>query len=179
MSDNIAIIKFEEGWEQDGVGGDGMPLYKPVLKIRKSVPPCTEVCYVATPEDREEFPEAYRHFEKQQEGRRPNVEGYPLALWPVIAPADYQNCAAREIYTVEQLAQLANKRSGNDIPPPVLELAKRAKKMIDLQKEHGRFEAVIEKLTGERDALAEDLKEAHATISAQNSMIARLQTRAA
>jgi hypothetical protein len=179
--DNIAFVMFFEGWEQGGVSGDGLPLFHEVVKIRKSVPPYTEITRIATEQDIEDFPVQFGLFRKEQAGRHPEVEGYPLALWPAISPADFQNCAARDIVTVEQLAQLANRRSdgGNAIPPPILELAKRAKKMVELQKEVGRFEALITQLTADRDALAEDLKEANATISAQNGMINMLRTKAA
>lgn len=175
MSDNIAIIAFFEGWQRtEASGPDGLPLFTEQVMIRKSVPPYTEITRAATAEDIEEFPEPYRLFQKQQAGRKPVEDGYPLALWPVISAADFQNCAAREIYTVEQLAQLANKRSSTvEIPPPILELAKRAKKMVELHKEVGKFEGVIDQLTAERDTLLGELKEANATIAAQNTMLAR------
>lgn len=172
MSDNIALISFFEGWEQSGTGKDGMPLFREVVKIRKSVPPLTQVEYLATEADFEEFPLQYQLFRKQQGARRPEVEGYPLALWPVISPADFQNCAAREIYTVEQLAKLATSK---DVPPPIVELAKRAKKLVELQASTGKFEVIISELTAERDALAAELKDANATISALNAQISVLR----
>lgn len=172
MSENIAIIRFYEGWEEDGVGADGLPLFREVVMIRKSVPPLTQVDYVATTADFEEFPLPYQMFLKEQGARKPSVKGYPLALWPVISAADFKSLAARDIVTVEQLAALAN-RHGTDLPPPILELAKRAKKMVELQAQVGKFEALVDKLTAERDGIAADLKEANATISAQNAMLSR------
>jgi hypothetical protein len=170
-TDNIAIITFTEGWEEDGVGPDGLPLFKEVIKIIKAVPPLTRVEYVATPEDFEEFPGPYQLFRKQQGARRPEVKGYPLALWPVISPAEFQMLSARDIVTVEQLAQIANKRGDATVPAAIIELAKRAKKLVELQGSIGKFEAVINQLTGERDEMAAQLKEANATIAAQNQMI--------
>jgi hypothetical protein len=175
--DNIAFITFFESWEQDGTGPDGLPLFRTVLKVRKVVPPYTEVSPVATQQDIDDFPAQYNAFQKERAGRTPDVEGYPLALWPVIGAADFQNCAARGIVTVEQLARLAGSRAdAGGIPAPILELAKRAQKMVELQKEVGRFESVIETLTAARDALVEELKEAHITISAQSSMIDMLRS---
>lgn len=175
-NDNIAIIAFVEGWELDGTGPDGLPLFREVVTIRKSVPPLTEVSYVATPEDFEEYPEPYKLFQKQREGRAPGVAGYPLALWPAISPAEFKNCAARGIHTVEQLAPLANRRSGGtEVPASIIELAKRAKKLIELQGSVGKFEAVINQLTAERDQLAEELKQAASTISAQNALINQMR----
>lgn len=172
MSENIAIIRFYEGWEADGVGSDGLPLFREVVMIRKSVPPLTQVDYVATEADFEEFPLPYQAFQKEQGARRPAVKGYPLALWPVISAADFKTLAARDIVTVEQLAALANRRP-DQLPAPIIELAKRAKKMVELQASTGKFEAIIDKLTAERDSIAADLKEANATISAQNSLLSR------
>lgn len=172
-SDNIAIIQFYEGWEETGIGPDGLPLFREVVKIVKAVPPLTQVEYVATPADFAEFPVEYQIFQKTQEARKPKVEGYPLALWPVISPADFKALAARDIVTVEQLALLANRRGNTDLPANIVELAKRAKKMIELQGSVGKFEAVIVQLTAERDSAVADLKEANATISAQNAMLAR------
>lgn len=178
--ENIALVAFYEGWEPAGVGPDGLPLFRSVVKIRKSVPPYSEVMRVAEPGEIEQFPVEYRMFLKEIGGRNPDVAGYPLALWPVISPADFQNCAAREIYTVEQLAALASKRANaNEIPPPIMELAKRAKKMVELQKEVGKFEVVIDQLTAERDLLAGELKEANATIAAQNMLINQLRPKVA
>lgn len=170
-NDNIAIISFYEGWTEDGVGPDGLPMFREVVMIRKAVPPLTQVDYVATESDFEEFPEPYKLFLKSQGARKPAVKGYPLALWPAISTADFKSCSARDIVTVEQLAQLANRRP-DQLPPPILELAKRAKKLIELQGSVGKFEAVISQLTAERDQLATELKEANAAISAQNSLIA-------
>jgi hypothetical protein len=170
-NDNIAIINFIEGWEQDGVGVDGLPMFRPVVKIRKSVPPLTEVEYVATEEDFAEFPLPYQRFLKEQGSRRPEVEGYPLALWPVISPSDFKVLAARDIVTVEQLAKIADRRDTSTVPAPIVELAKRAKQMIELQGQVGKFEALITDLVSQRDQIAADLKEANATITAQNSLI--------
>jgi len=169
-SDNIAFINFYEGWAEDGVGVDGLPMFSEVVMIRKSVPPLTQVDYVATPEDFAEFPGPYQRFLQEQGARKPAVKGYPLAIWPAISAADFKSCAARDIVTVEQLAALASNRS-QVVPPPILELAKRAKKMVELQGSIGKFEAVISQLTAERDQMAADLKEANATISAQNTLL--------
>lgn len=175
MADVIdAFVTFYESWREVGVGPDGLPLFEPAIKISLAKPPLLQVERAAEDEDREQFPEAWRAFEKQRMTRDTSVKGYPLAMWPVCSPADLRSCAARDIFTVEQLADLAT-RKGEDIPPPVLELAKRAKQMIALQKETGRFEALITDLTGQRDALAEQLKEANATISAQNALIGTLR----
>ncbi len=59
-------------------------------------------------------------------------------------------CAARGIYTVEQLAKI----SGDNTPPQIRELAERARKMVALQKDSGRFEAKIRDLEQQREALA-------------------------
>lgn len=167
-----ALVTFHEAYEQDGLGPDGLPLYRTVVMITKAKPPLLEVTAVATEEDIAQFHEPYRMFELHRASRH-QAEGYPLVLWPVCGPAELKMLAVRDITTVEQLAQLANRREG--VLPQIIELAKRAKQMMQLQKEHGKYEAIITELNHQRDELAEQLREANATISAQNSMIARLQ----
>jgi hypothetical protein len=169
-----ALVSFFESYSQAGLGSDGLPLFKTVIMIRKAKPPRLEVEALATEEDFEQFHEAYRLFERQRGARSPTVDGYPLALWPVVSPADLKTLAARDIVTVEQLAALAAKKGGN-IPAPIVELAARAKQLVALQKETGRYEIIINDLTQQRDALVEQLREAGATIAAQNVMISQLR----
>jgi hypothetical protein len=170
-----ALITFYESWRQEGVGDDGLPLYVPVVMIRKAKPPLLQVDAIATPDDEEQFAEAWRYFQKTHAARDPNVQGYPLVLWPVCTGAELQMLAARDIVTVEQLARLAER----DTIPQLKELAVRAKKMIALQSKTGKFEEVINQITAERDVLVEQLKEANATISAQNALINTLKMKAA
>src|SRR5262245_25272378 len=101
------------------MGPDGLPLFRSVLKIRKSVPPYTEITRPAEPGEPAEYPLQYQFYLKEAAARHPDVAGYPLAMWPVISPADFQSCVVRDIVTVEQLAQLALRRSNaNEIPAP-------------------------------------------------------------
>lgn len=178
MPDEIdALVTFYESWVEDGVGADGLPLFREVIMIRLSKWPQTQVDYVATDEhlNNPQFREALDVFNKQRKGRDLSVEGYPLALWPVISPATLKMLTARDIFTVEQLAAI---KKGPDVIPEVAELAQRAKRLIELQGKTGKYEAIITDLTAQRDAILEQLKEAHATISAQNSMIGMLQSAA-
>ena len=179
MADEIdALVTFYETWQEDGIGSDGLPLFKEVVMIRLAKWPQTQVEYVATDEHigNPQFREAWDLFQKKRKGRDFSVAGYPLAMWPVISPAQLQMLLARDIVTVEQLAAL---RKGDDVLPEIRELSQRAKKLIELQGKTGKFEAIINDLTAQRDAIVEQLKEAQGTISAQNSMIAMLQASAA
>lgn len=172
-----ALITFEEGWQIAGTAGeDGLPLYETVVKIIKAKPPLLEVTSIATEADFEEFNDAYRRFEKLRQGRDLTVKGYPLALWPVITGADLKTLTARDIFTVEQLAQLQDRR---DMPPPVRELAVRAKKLIAMQGKYGQYEAQITDLTARCEVLQEELKEAHAALSAQNALLNQLRVKGA
>lgn len=166
-----ALVRFKAGWVEDGLGPDSLPLFRETVSIVLSKPPYLQIEREATEEDFEQFGEPYRAFLKEQGGRKPTEEGYPLALWPVITPADFQICAVRGIYTVEQLA----KQRGDGMPPQIRELAARAKRLIELQGKTGKFETIIRQLEAERDTLAAELKEANTTISAQNSLINQLR----
>jgi len=173
-----ALVRFTQGWAEDGVSDDGLPRYRETVRIIKSVPPYTQVEYEATEQDFEENPGPYQLFLKEQGGRhlQPQNDGFPLALWPVISPAHFKMLAARDIVTIEQLAKLASRA---DMPGEFKELAQRAKEMIALSSELGKFEAILRDKDGQITALKEQVGELNATVSAQNSMINTLKMTAA
>ena len=175
MHDEIdALVTFYESWRQNGVGEDGLPLYEQVVMIRKAKPPLLMVEDPATEEDYEYFADAWRLFQKTRAVRDLSIKGYPLVLWPVISPSELQTLIARDIVTVEQLAALADKKDSK-LPAPVVELAKRAQKLLAMQGKVGKFEAIIHELEAQRDQLQAELKEANATISAQNTMLTQMR----
>jgi len=168
-----ALITFFDAWQETGPGPDGLPLFEEVLMIRLAKPPLTERTREAGDYDKQQFREAYEAYLKQRSGRELGaIKGYPLVMWPVIGPAELQMLLVRDIVTVEQLAAFAASR---DAPPEIADLVKRAKQLLTLQGKAGKFEAIINDLTAQRDAIGEELKEARATISAQNAMIGMLQ----
>jgi len=180
MSDQAAFAKFEDGWEEDGVGKDGMPLYKPRLMIVFSKPPYLQTKREAEEEDIEQYSEPYKLYLKLKAGREVDkTEGYPLALWAAISKSEFEQLVAHGILTVEQLAKVAERKGGTKMPEPIMVLASRAKRMIALQKEQGRYEATIEQLREERDALAAELTELRVQLSSANSVINTLQSRIA
>jgi hypothetical protein len=172
-TDNKALGRFKMGYVQDGLGGDGLPLYREMLQIVIERPPLLKIERTAEEADFDAYEEEYKTFQKQQDARK-QQDGYPLALWPVVNAPDLENCAARDITTVQQLAEM---RLTDKIPPAIRELAERARQMVKLQAETGKYEQIITGLTAERDELAAQLKEAHGTISAQSSMIDTLKMR--
>lgn len=179
MADTPTLVRFMIGYEADGVSEDGMPIYREVIKIILSRPPYLEVTQVATENDFEDHRDAYRLFQKEQAGlKKTGEDGYPLALWPAINPADLQSCLIRDIHTVEQLAKLSARGAGGTVPPSVLEVAKRAKRMIELQKETGKHEARITELEGQIGALREQNNEQRARIEANEILITQLSARA-
>lgn len=173
-----ALVRFIAGWVADGVSDDGLPRYRETVRVIKCVPPYTEIEREATDLDFEENPGPYQLFQKEQAARTlaPGQTGFPLALWPAISPAVLKMLSARDIVTVEQLAALTNR---TDMPGEFKELADRAKQMMALSANLGKFEEQLRDMTAQRDALNEQVAEMNATISAQNSMIAKLQLRAA
>lgn len=181
MSDRPLWVLFKNGWVEDGVDVDGLPRCRQTIEILLERPPLLSILREATEEDFENYPEAFKNFTKSNAAAKPSdasLEGYPLAYWPVVNPAELEMCAARDIFTVQQLAPLA-KRSTDKVPAHIIELAKRAAKMLELHGKIGKFEAMIGELTSERDLLNEELKEARLTISTQNSIIATLKMRVA
>jgi len=174
-----ALIRFKEGWALDGTGEDGMPLYRPTVRIVKSVPPLTQVEYEATDLDFEENPHPYQLFLKELGARaqHPGEAGFPLALWPVVSPAQFKLLADRDIFTVEQLAKFAGRR--DNTPGEIVELADRAKAMIAMSANVGKFEAMVRDRDAQIDVLKEQVKELSASLSASNALVNNLKMRVA
>jgi len=178
-ADSAAYAKFEDGWEQDGVGKDGLPTYKPRLYIVLSNPPHLQVRREAEEEDIEMFSEPYKLYLKQRAGRDlSKIEGFPLVLWPALTHAECDQLLGQGIFTVEALAKLTG-RTGSKTPSGILELAARAKRMLDMQKAGGKYEATIDELGRERDALHAELIEMRTALATANSTINNLQMRIA
>ena len=138
---------------------NGMPTYKVVTRVNKSKPPLLAVDRDATDEDIADNPAAYQLFQNQTKGRsHDGSEGYPISMWMVPNRAEIEECWNNGIFTVEQLAKAVPSK----MPPAILELQKRAKRMIELTAKQGKFEAIISNL--------------EATVAAQNEQITELKT---
>jgi hypothetical protein len=180
-NDAPTLVRFYSGWERDGNGPDGLPVFKQTVRVRLDRPPYLAVERVAEEDDIRDHPEPYALYQRT-EGSRIEVHGYPLALWPACLPHIFQMCAHRDIHTVEQLAQLVSKTRRSEavktMPPDVLELADRAKKMIELHSRQGQYEELVTDLQAQLAVLKEQLTEAVSTIAAQKTMIETLQLKA-
>lgn len=178
MEPSQALVRFVPSWAEDGVSEDGLPRYRETVRIIKSVPPHTEVYYEATEADFDDYPGPYQLFLKEQGARlqEPTKEGFPLALWPVISPAQFKALSARGVTTIEQLAKL---RADQNTPGEFKALIERAKQMLALSANIGKFEAMIRDRDGQIEALQEQVTEMKGTISAQNSLINTLKMKAA
>lgn len=179
MSDNIALIKFSQGFEPVGPGSDGLPWFAETVIITKTVHPYTQVSNRATEADFAEFPAQYEIFQKEQRARkqRPTENGFPLALWPVISEAQLLILAARDILTIEQLAKI--KVNDQAIPGDIRELAERAKGMVQLSTSVGQFEVMVRERDGQIASLTEQVTELRNTIKVQDGTIAALRQKAA
>ena len=181
MEESQALVRFTAGWAEDGISSDGLPRYRETVRVTKSVPPFTEVEYEATEQDFAENPGPYERFLKEQGARTQAATqtGFPLALWPVVSPAQFKALVARGVTTIEQLTALAGRRGDDGMPGEFKELADRAKQMLALSSNIGKFEAMLLDRDGQIAALAEQNTELRATISAQNSLINTLKMTAA
>lgn len=181
MSDTPTLVRFYSGWQRDGNGPDGLPLFRETIRVRMDRPPYLGIEREAEEEDFADHPGPLELYKKTTEARKA-VVGYPLVLWPACPPHIFQMCAARDIHTVEQLAQLVSKKRRSEavktIPPEIVELADRAVKMIDLQQRAGQYEELVTDMQSQIEALKEQLTEAVATISAQKTLIETLKMRA-
>lgn len=181
MSDTPTLVLFESGYAEDGIGDDGLPIYRETVIIQLDRPPLLSIRRTATEDDFDNYPQQFKLFTKQQAARKPGdatEDGYPLAFWSVPTASELKMCIDRDIVTVQQLAGLLKRDTGK-VPAQIIELARRAQKMIELSGKLGKFEKVITGLEREREVLQEQIKECHATISAQNAMIDTLKLRVA
>lgn len=177
MNDTPTLVKFHMGYIEDGIGRDGLPLYRNQLMIVLDRPPLLRLQRPATDADIEDYPGPYSVFQKQQAAIDQSAEeGYPLVMWPACTAPLFQMLSARGISTVEALAKLAGRGGKEDTMPAELrELAQRAVKLISMQKDVGKFEAIIREKDGEIEALKEQVDEAVKTISTQKAIIDRLK----
>jgi len=175
-------VRFYSGWERDGNGPDGLPLFRETIRIRMDRPPYLSVEREAEEADFVDHAGPLELYKKTCEGRK-TIVGYPLALWPACPPHIFQMCAVRDIHTVEQLAQIVSKKRRAEalktIPPDVVEIADRAVKMMELHGKAGQYEAIVTDLQGQLDAIKEQFDEAITTIAAQKTLIDTLRLKAA
>jgi hypothetical protein len=178
MSDTPTLVRFYSGWERNGNGPDGLPTFRQTVRVRMDRPPFLSIEREAEEADITDHPGPYELYRKTEEGLK-EIVGYPLVLWPACIPHLLQMCIARDINTVEQLAQLVSKKRRSEavktIPPEIIELADRAVKMIDLQSRAGQYEELITEMQNQIEALKEQITEAVATVSAQKTMIETLK----
>jgi hypothetical protein len=182
MSDTPTLVRFSQGWERDGNGPDGLPLYRETTRVRMDRPPYLSLEREAEEADIADHPGPYELYRKTCEARK-TIVGYPLALWPACPPHIFQMCAVRDIHTVEQLAQIVAKKRRAEavktIPPDIIEIADRAVRMIELQSKAGQYEELVTDLQGQLDAMKEQFAEAISTIAAQKTLIDTLRLKAA
>lgn len=180
MSDSPTLVRFTMGWVDQGTGPDGLPLYADQLMVEMDRPPYLSLRRPATEEDIEEYSGPYALFQKEQKGRHAiKAEGYPLSMWPACSEAEFKMLAARDVYTVEQLAKLGGRKTNDGMPAEIKELADRAVKLVAMQKDVGKFEALIRDKDGQIEVLREQVEEAGKTIAAQKTLIDTLRLKVA
>jgi len=179
MSDHPALVHFYQGWaDAHQISEDGMPVYVDTVMIQIERPPLLKLNREATREDFIEHFEEYDAFKRAQAAKDAAVSeaGYPLVYWPALSAAEVQMFAVRGIVTLEQLARLAGSR---DMPGNLANQAFRAERLMDLQKNFGKYEAMLTERDEELVEVQAQLADARATISAQNAIIDTLKMRVA
>lgn len=177
MNDTPTLVQFKSGWERDGDSADGLPYYRQTILIRLDRPPVLSVERVAEEQDFEDHPMPFKLFQKEQIARKQSyAEGYPLAMWPAVNEAEFRMLVDRDVTTVEQLAGL---RGARGLPPELIDLANRARALIQMQKSGAKFELIITDMKGQIEALQEQVKDASQLIANQKATIDSLRIRGA
>lgn len=178
MSDHPALITFTEGWADTGkISDDGFPAFEESVMITIERPPLLKLTRAAIQQDFVDHPEEYAAFEAVRKAKR-NIgdDGYPLVYWPAVTTAEVQMLAVRNISTVEGLAELAGRR---DMPGQLADLALRAERMLDMQKNFGKYEAMLTERDAELAIVNEQNKELRTSLSAANALIETLKLKVA
>jgi hypothetical protein len=178
MSDHPALITFSDGWgDSHTTSADGMPVYVDTVMITIERPPLLKLHRQAIAQDFKDHPLEYEAFLAVQKAKRnTGEEGYPLVYWPAATAADVAMLAARKITTVEQVAALAGDRT---LPGQLADLALRAERMMDMQKQFGKYEAMLHERDAQLVELNEQVKDLQQSLSAANSVINTLKMRVA
>ena len=180
MADTPTLARFHLGFEEDGVGKDGMPQYREVLKITLARPPYLEITRVADEQDFDDYPDPYKLFQREQKGKaQTGAEGYPLIMWPALNEADLQSCLIREIYTVEQLALVAKRGDRGDVPPSIMEMARAPSGWSSCSAKPAATKRRPTSWRAKSRRCREQNNEFRAQLDAANSLIATLKARAA
>jgi len=174
MNDTPTLVMFKAGWERDGTGSDGLPLYRSNIIVRMDKPPYLSIERVANEDDIRDHPGPFQMFQKEQSARNQSYsEGYPLSMWPAVNEAEFKMLVDRDITTVEQLAGLTK----TNLPAEIRELAERASKLLKLQKGAPKFEELLKERDGRIEALEEQVKDASMTIASLKTQIDTLRLR--
>lgn len=172
-SETPLLVVFSRGAQDTGEKSEaGMPIFESCVIVTLSRPPLLKVIRPATEEDFEQFDDAYKAFLKTEHARSPDVQGYPLSMWPVIDAATLDILAGHDVFTVEKLATL-NKRK--DLPGNLQELAERAAKMIKMQAESGKYEEMILDRDRRIEALLEEVSSLKADLTRANRALGKLK----
>jgi hypothetical protein len=176
MTDAPTLVRFYMGWHHGGETDPktGLPHYRRQLMIRLERPPYLSITRVADEQDQMEFEAPYKLFQKEDQGRK-QTDGYPLAYWPACDEGMLQMLAGHDIFTVEDLARLSARRADQTIPPEIRELAMRAQQMIGMQKDTGKFEAIITTKDAELAAYKEQVADLERTVAAMKDTIEMLK----
>jgi len=181
MADTPTLVRFVSGWAAQGLGADGMPLYRETINVIKERPPYLRVEHEATEQDFDDNPGPYQLFLKEQGAKaaQPTATGFPLALWSAASPAALRMLAARDIVTVEQLAKRAQRGADDGMPADLKELAVRAKQMLEMSKDIGQYEAIIRERDAQIVVLREQVSELQTSIKMQDGIINSLKLKVA
>ncbi len=127
-------------------------------KVVKSVPPAPKPGDYQTAAYHDFMAKYGKQYEAWKAGQDIPVEGTDLRVFPLLTPAQIENCRTYHIYTVEQLAE-ANEEALKNIGMGSRNLKMTAQRWLDFgDKEGGKEVARIEALETSNEDLREQIK---------------------
>jgi len=113
MNKGVTPIFFYEPVPDDAASErEGRLVCRDMERVRLQIAgdPFTAAVHPVTDYDRQRFPDAYRHWKQSNEAQ--HIVGTPLKMWPPASPSLVKEAESVNIYSVENLAAVADVHIG-------------------------------------------------------------------
>lgn len=190
MNKGVTPIFFYEPVPDDAASErEGRMVCRDMERVRLQIAgdPFTAAVHPVTDYDRQRFPDAYRHWKQSNEAQ--HIIGTPLKMWPPASPSLVKEAESVNIYSVENLAavadvhigRLSNGREWRDKAIAWLNVAKDSAAGTAYAAENERLKARIESLENmfkdkpdQPDPVAINRKPGKLTASERSAMMKRI-----
>jgi hypothetical protein len=164
----IPLFHYEQRVDPEESEKAGHPVYKDVEYVQIIAPGNDKevVNKAVTKAEIERWPDQYKRFKSNE---KMTFEGTPINEWPQVTKAQAKTLEAMHIYTVEQLAEVADRNIGN-LGIGVSDLKNKAKAYLEWQ----AGESSVQKYAQQKRRLEEKNAELNERVAKLEEQIAAL-----